>query len=32
MIEEVFKNEDGMVIIDRNLNNFLPLMNMGGNR
>jgi len=32
MIEEVFKNEDGMVIIDRNLTNFLPLMNLGGNR
>jgi len=32
MIEEVFRNEDGMVIIDRNLTNFLPLMNLGGNR
>ncbi|MCL2765814.1 MAG: FtsH protease activity modulator HflK [Treponema sp.] len=32
MIEEVFKNEDGMTIIDRNLRNFLPLMNLGGNR
>jgi len=31
MIEEVFKNEDGMTIIDRNLRNFLPLMNLGGN-
>jgi len=30
MIEEVFKNEQGMTIIDRNLNNFLPLMNLGG--
>jgi len=29
MIEEVFRNEDGMTIIDRNLQNFLPLMNMG---
>ncbi|MDR0290057.1 MAG: FtsH protease activity modulator HflK [Treponema sp.] len=33
MIEEVFKNEEGTVIIDRNLRNFLPLMNLqGGNR
>ena len=32
MIEEVFKDEDGMTIIDRNLRNFLPLMNMGGGR
>jgi len=32
MIEEVFKNEKNMTIIDRNLQNFLPLMNMGGNR
>ena len=30
MIEEVFKNEKGMRIIDRNLDNFLPLMNLGG--
>jgi len=30
MIEEVFMSEDGMTIIDRNLNNFLPLMNVGG--
>jgi len=30
MIEEVFKDEDGMKIIDRNLTNFLPLMNLGG--
>ena len=30
MIEEVFKDEKGMVIIDRNLNNFLPLRNLGG--
>jgi len=28
MIEEVFKNEQGMTIIDRNLDNFLPLLNM----
>jgi membrane protease subunit HflK len=33
MIEEVFKNEEGMTLIDRNLRNFLPLMNVsGGNR
>jgi len=32
MIEEVFRDEDGMVIIDRNLQNFLPLLNMGGGR
>jgi len=30
MIEEVFKDERNMPIIDRNLKNFLPLMNMGG--
>ena len=30
MIEEVFMNENGMTIIDRNLSNFLPLMNVGG--
>jgi len=30
MIEEVFKDEKGMTIIDRNLRNFLPLMNLGG--
>ena len=30
MIEEVFRNEDGMTIIDRNLSNFIPLMNLGG--
>jgi membrane protease subunit HflK len=30
MVEEVFKDEDGMVIIDRNLSNFLPMMNLGG--
>jgi membrane protease subunit HflK len=32
MIEEVFKSEEGTTLIDRNLDNFLPLMNMGGNR
>ena len=32
MIEEVFKDEEGTVIIDRNLRNFLPLMNLGGGR
>ena len=30
MIEEVFKDEKGMAIIDRNLDNFLPMMNIGG--
>jgi membrane protease subunit HflK len=29
MIEEVFKDEEGTVIIDRNLDNFLPLRNLG---
>jgi membrane protease subunit HflK len=29
MVEEVFKDDDGMVIIDRNLKNFLPMMNLG---
>ena len=32
MVEEVFKDEKGMVIIDRNLDNFLPLKNLGGGR
>jgi len=32
MVEEVFKDEKGMVIIDRNLDNFLPLRNLGGSR
>jgi membrane protease subunit HflK len=32
MIEEVFKGEENTVIIDRNLRNFLPLMNLGGNQ
>jgi len=30
MVEEVFRNEKGMTIVDRNLQNFLPLMNVGG--
>jgi membrane protease subunit HflK len=30
MIEEVFKDSDGMALIDRNLDNFLPMMNVGG--
>ena len=30
MIEDVFKGQDGTVVIDRNLNNFLPLMDLGG--
>ena len=32
MIEDVFKDGEGTVIIDRNLRNFLPLMNLGGGR
>ena len=32
MVEEVFKNEEGVTIIDRNLTNFIPLMNLGGAR
>jgi membrane protease subunit HflK len=30
MVEEVFKDDNGMTIIDRNLDNFLPMMNLGG--
>jgi membrane protease subunit HflK len=30
MIEEVFKNEKDVNIIDRNLRNFLPMMNLSG--
>jgi membrane protease subunit HflK len=30
MIEEVFQDDEGMVIIDRNLDNFLPMMNLSG--
>jgi membrane protease subunit HflK len=29
MVEEVFRDDNGMVIIDRNLKNFLPMMNLG---
>jgi membrane protease subunit HflK len=29
MIEEVFKGDEGTVIIDRNFRNFLPMMNLG---
>jgi membrane protease subunit HflK len=29
MVEEVFKDADGMTIIDRNLDNFLPMLNVG---
>jgi len=32
MIEEVFRDEKNITIIDRNLQNFLPLLNLGGNR
>ncbi len=28
MVEEVFKNENDMTIIDRNLKNFLPMLNL----
>jgi len=30
MIEEVFKDEKSVRMIDRNLDNFLPMLNMGG--
>jgi membrane protease subunit HflK len=30
MVEEVFKDEKDMTIIDRNLRNFLPMMNIAG--
>jgi membrane protease subunit HflK len=30
MVEEIFKDANGVTIIDRNLNNFLPMMNLGG--
>ena len=29
MFEDVFRDEEGMRIIDRNLDNFLPMMNLG---
>jgi membrane protease subunit HflK len=29
MVEEVFKDAVGMTIIDRNLDNFLPMLNVG---
>ncbi|MDR1574403.1 MAG: FtsH protease activity modulator HflK [Treponema sp.] len=32
MVEEVFRDADGTVIIDRSLDNFLPMMNLGGAR
>jgi membrane protease subunit HflK len=32
MVEEVFREEEGMTVIDRNLRNFLPLMNLRGNQ
>jgi membrane protease subunit HflK len=32
MVEEVFKEEEGTVIIDHNLRNFLPMLNLGGAR
>ena len=30
MIEYVFRNREGVTLIDRNLSNFLPMMNLGG--
>ncbi|MDR1868966.1 MAG: FtsH protease activity modulator HflK [Treponema sp.] len=30
MVEEVFKDDEGMTIVDRNLRNFLPMMNVSG--
>jgi membrane protease subunit HflK len=30
MVEEVFKDEKDMTIVDRNLKNFLPMLNVGG--
>ncbi|MDR1863276.1 MAG: HflK protein, partial [Treponema sp.] len=32
MIEEIFKNDKGTVIIDRDFDNFLPLRDLGGSR
>lgn len=32
MVEDVFSGEDKTIMIDRNLENFLPLRNLGGNR
>jgi membrane protease subunit HflK len=32
MMEEVFRNDEGTAIIDRNLRNFLPMMNLQGGR
>jgi membrane protease subunit HflK len=32
MIEEVFKEKDGTVILDRNFDNFLPLQDLGSGR
>jgi membrane protease subunit HflK len=32
MIEEVFKDKDGTVILDRNFDNFLPLRDLGSGR
>ncbi|MDR2746694.1 MAG: FtsH protease activity modulator HflK [Treponema sp.] len=32
MIEEVFKNEEGTVILDRNFDNFLPLRDLNSSR
>ncbi|MCL2043950.1 MAG: FtsH protease activity modulator HflK [Treponema sp.] len=32
MVEEVFKDEEGTALIDHNLRNFLPMLNLGGTR
>jgi membrane protease subunit HflK len=32
MIEEVFKDDEGTLLIDRNFDNFLPLRDLGANR
>jgi membrane protease subunit HflK len=32
MVEEVFKDEEGTVILDRNFDNFLPLRNLDSSR
>jgi len=31
MMEEIFLNGEGLTLIDRNLSNFIPLMNLGNN-
>jgi hypothetical protein len=31
MMEEIFANMEGAVLVDHNLQNFLPMLNLGGN-